>query len=37
MIGALRKADILLNRKVLADLAMHEPKTFEQVVQAAIH
>jgi large subunit ribosomal protein L20 len=37
MIGALRKADIQLNRKVLADLAMHEPKTFEQVVQAAIH
>ena len=35
MMGALRKADIELNRKVLADLAMHEPDTFEQVVKAA--
>ena len=36
MMGALRKADIQLNRKVLADLAMHEPKTFEKVVQTAV-
>ena len=32
MMGALRKADIELNRKVLADLAMHEPHVFQQVV-----
>jgi large subunit ribosomal protein L20 len=37
MMGALRKADIQLNRKVLADLAMHEPKTFEKVVQTAVN
>jgi len=33
--GALRKSDIMLNRKVLADLAMHDPATFSKVVQAA--
>lgn len=36
MMGALRKADIQLNRKVLADLAMHDPQAFEQVVKTAI-
>jgi len=35
MMGALRKADIQLNRKVLADLAMHDPGAFQQVVQTA--
>ena len=34
LIGSLRKADIQLNRKVMADLAMHDPKAFEQVVAA---
>ena len=35
LMGALRKADVDLNRKVLADLAMHEPDAFRQVVEAA--
>ena len=35
LIGDLRKADIELNRKVLADLAMHDPAAFEQVVKQA--
>jgi large subunit ribosomal protein L20 len=35
LIGALRKADITLNRKVLADLAMHEPDAFTRVVEQA--
>lgn len=30
--GALRKSDVELNRKVLADLAMHDPKAFTKVV-----
>ncbi|MDA1028246.1 MAG: 50S ribosomal protein L20 [Bacteroidetes bacterium] len=33
LMGSLRKADIELNRKVLADLAMHDPKAFAAVVQ----
>ncbi len=33
--GDLRKADIQLNRKVLAHLAMHDPDTFTKVVKAA--
>ncbi len=33
--GALRKREIALNRKVLADLAMNEPATFARVVQEA--
>ncbi len=33
--GALRKADIQLNRKVLADLAMHDPDAFSKVVAQA--
>ena len=35
LIGALRKADIKLNRKVLADLAMHDPAAFSKVVAQA--
>lgn len=35
LIGALRKADITLNRKVLADLAMHDPAAFSKVVAKA--
>ena len=31
--GALRKSDVKLNRKVLAHLAMHEPEAFSQVVK----
>jgi large subunit ribosomal protein L20 len=30
--GALRKSDVELNRKVLADLAVHDPDAFTQVV-----
>ena len=33
LIGALRRADVGLNRKVLADLAMHEPEAFSKVVE----
>ena len=32
LMGGLRKADVSLNRKVLADLAMHHPDAFTQVV-----
>jgi large subunit ribosomal protein L20 len=32
--GALRKAGVELDRKVLADLAIHEPAAFAAVVQA---
>ena len=32
---ALKQADIQLDRKILADLAVHEPRAFEAVVQAA--
>lgn len=33
--GMLRKADVTLNRKVLADLAMNDPQAFAKVVQTA--
>ncbi|MFQ5568643.1 MAG: 50S ribosomal protein L20 [Rhodothermales bacterium] len=33
LMGALRKADVTLNRKVLAHLAMHEPEAFTKVVE----
>ena len=33
--GALKKSDVALNRKVLADLAVHDPEAFRHVVQAA--
>jgi large subunit ribosomal protein L20 len=32
-IGALKKANILLDRKILADLAMNSPETFAKVVE----
>ena len=35
LIGALRKANILLNRKMLADLAARDPKAFAAVVAKA--
>ncbi len=35
LMGALRKADVALNRKALADLAMHEPDAFTKVVEHA--
>ncbi|MEM1126430.1 MAG: 50S ribosomal protein L20 [Bacteroidota bacterium] len=35
LMGALRKSDVQLNRKVLADLAVHDPKAFAAVVNAA--
>lgn len=33
MIGSLRTSNVQLNRKVLADLAMHDPEAFTQVVR----
>ena len=33
-IGKLNAKGIVLNRKVLADLAMNEPKAFEAIVNA---
>ncbi len=35
LIHAMKQADIRLNRKVLADLAVREPQVFAAVVQAA--
>lgn len=35
LMGSLRKADVQLNRKVLAHLAMHDPEAFSAVVQKA--
>ena len=35
LMGSLRKADVALNRKALADLAMHEPDAFTSVVETA--
>jgi large subunit ribosomal protein L20 len=34
MMGALKKKDILLDRKILADLAQNSPKTFAKVLEA---
>ena len=34
-INGLSKADIAINRKMLADLAVREPAVFAQIVQAA--
>lgn len=34
LIGALKKSDVTLNRKVLADLAVHDPEAFRHVVEA---
>ncbi len=33
--GALKKQGVILDRKVLADLAVREPKAFEAIVQTA--
>ncbi len=35
-IGAMRKANITLNRKMLADLAVREPKVFASIVSKAL-
>lgn len=35
LIAALKKANINLDRKILAELAVNEPKAFEAVVKAA--
>ena len=35
LMGALHKAGIEINRKVLADLAMNEPKAFKAIVEKA--
>ena len=35
MMGALKKAGIEINRKVLADLAMNQPKAFKAVADQA--
>ncbi|RUA17108.1 MAG: 50S ribosomal protein L20 [Clostridia bacterium] len=35
LMHALKKADIQLDRKILADLAVHDPKAFESVVKTA--
>lgn len=32
-VGALKKKNVTLNRKALSELAIHEPKVFEQVVK----
>jgi large subunit ribosomal protein L20 len=33
LVGALRKSNVALNRKVLADLAVHDPEAFAKVAQ----
>jgi large subunit ribosomal protein L20 len=35
LIASLKKADITLDRKILAELAVNEPKAFSEVVKAA--
>lgn len=35
LIAGLKKADITLDRKILAELAVNEPKTFTAIVKAA--
>ncbi|HQM65699.1 MAG TPA: 50S ribosomal protein L20 [Anaerolineaceae bacterium] len=35
LISAMRNSDIILNRKVLADLAVRDPKAFAEVVNKA--
>ena len=34
LMGSLRKSDVTLNRKVLADLAVHHPDAFSSVVRS---
>src|SRR3990170_8531096 len=36
LINGMKKAGIKLDRKILAELAVNEPKAFEEVLQAAI-
>ncbi len=35
LMGAIHKADININRKVLADLAMNQPEAFKEIVKKA--
>jgi large subunit ribosomal protein L20 len=35
LINGLKKADIALDRKVLADIAVHDPATFSRIAEAA--
>lgn len=34
-IGGLKKANVALDRKVLADLAIHDPKAFQEIAKIA--
>lgn len=36
LIAGLRKKNIKLDRKILADLAVHEPKVFKKIVNSAV-
>jgi large subunit ribosomal protein L20 len=36
LINALELKNILINRKVLSDIAVHDPSTFEKIVKTAI-
>ena len=35
LISGLRRANVTVNRKVMADLAVHEPEAFRQLVEVA--
>ena len=35
LMGGLKKAQILVNRKMLSELAIHEPAAFDKIVEAA--
>ena len=35
LLNSLKNADIRINRKMLAQLALHEPKCFEEIVSSA--
>ena len=34
LLNDLKKADIIINRKMLAQLALHEPKCFEEIISS---
>lgn len=36
LISAMRKSEVILNRKMLADLAVRDPKAFAKVVETAL-
>ena len=36
LISAMRKSEVILNRKMLADLAVRDPKAFASVVETAL-